>query len=204
MREMLYQYLILNSELCLPGIGMIRVQRNSSDYDFGERIFTGPSFTFSLDGNEGTPSPHFYTWMRSVLNLPEEEVIQRVHDFAADLKNKIVAAGQADFLPAGILFRKENGAIVLDANLIVPESELPVFAEKVIRENAAHYLRVGEKETTTEGMQELLTEHTAKKNPDWIIAIILTLLALFYSGWYLSQKGFSPAATGNQSVIRVH
>jgi hypothetical protein len=82
------------------------------------------------------------------------------------------------------------------------QSEQPVVAEKVIRVKAEHIVLVGEKEKTSVEMEEYFAGSPAKKNYSWLIAIILTVLAVMFIGWYFSEKGFLTSSAGNQSVIK--
>jgi hypothetical protein len=202
MKEIFYQYLILTRQLSLPGIGTIRIEKLSSEFDFAEKIFTAPVFMCTLDPNQEKPLKKLYSWLSAVQNIPEGNAVQMVNDFSFDLKNQISSEGHADFLPAGRLRRDETGTIVLDALPIVPESEKPVKAEKISRESAVHSLRVGEMDKTSDEMEVLLAEHPHRKITGWL-SIIIAIIAMLFLGWYFSQKGCTPAATGNQTVIRV-
>ena len=98
--------------------------------------------------------------------------------------------------------RDNNGDLKLDQQDILLQSEQPVTAEKVIRVKAEHTVLVGEKEKTSVEMEEYFAGSPAKKNYSWLIAVILTVLAVMFIGWYFSEKGFSTSSAGNQSVIK--
>lgn len=201
MRNALYQYLILNGQLSLPGIGTFRLQKTSSEYNFGEKIFTAPIYTLGMDPHEERSSKKLYDWLSGTLRIPVWDAIRLVNDFSFDLKNKIAAEGKAVLFDVGFLHRDEKGNIVLDAKVISPESEKSVPAEKVVREKAEHTVLVGETEKTSFEMEELLAESAPRKDVSWIIAWTLAGLTVLFLGWYFSQQGLHPAAAGNQSVI---
>jgi len=202
MQDTLYQYLILYKQLSLPGIGTIQLQKISSEYNYGEKVFAAPVYTFKMEGGEDKPSKRMYSWLSGTLNITEWDAIRRVNDFSFDLKNRISSSGEAKWLNVGVLHRDEKGNIILDADLTPLESEMPVQAEKVIREKAEHTVRVGEMEKTSFEMEELLGETVVKKDYSWIIAIVVTGLSVLFLGWYFSEKGINPSSTGNQSVIQ--
>jgi hypothetical protein len=98
--------------------------------------------------------------------------------------------------------RNDKGELKLAPQNISLQSEPPIIAEKVIRVKAEHTVLVGEKEKTSVEMEEFLAGTPAKKNYSWLIAVILTVLAVMFIGWYFSEKGFSTSSAGNQSVIK--
>jgi hypothetical protein len=102
----------------------------------------------------------------------------------------------------GVIRRNDKGDLKLDPQNILLQSESPVTAEKVIRVKVEHTVLVGAKEKTSVEMQEYLAGSPAKKNYSWLIAVILTVLAVMFIGWYFSEKGFSTSSAGNQSVIK--
>jgi hypothetical protein len=197
----LFQYLILHRQLCLPGIGTIYLQRISSELDFGNKIFTAPAYRFRMETDPGSPSKKLFGWLSKLLHITEWDAIRMVNDFSFDLKNKIFSEGKVSWQPVGTLHRDEKGNITLDPALIQLESEVPVQAEKVIREKAEHTVLVGEMEKSSFELEELLTGSSVKKDYGWIIAIVITVLSFLFVGWFLSEKGLHPSSTGNQAVL---
>lgn len=202
MYNTLYQYLILHKQLCLPGIGTIYLQRTSSELDFGNKIFTAPAYRFRMESDQESPAKKLFGWLSKMLQITEWDAIRMVNNFSFELKNKITSAGEVNWQQVGTLHRNEKGNIILDAALIQPESEMPVPAEKVIREKAEHTVLVGETEKSSFEIEELHTDISVKKDYGWIIAVVLTVLSFLFVGWFLSEKGLHPSSTGNQSVIK--
>ena len=83
--------------------------------------------------------------------------------------------------------------------LIQPEA--PVRAEKPIREKAAHKVRVGEDERTSEEMTAFFSKPEEKKNYWWAWALMLGLIAVMYIGWYFSTNGVGIAVTPNPACL---
>ena len=200
MQDILYQYLILHRQISLPGIGTIALQKKSSQLDFGNKVITPASYIFFINNSKDSPTKKFFGWVSSRLNISDWDAIRMVNDFSFDLKNKI-SSGEALWEHVGILRRDEKGNIFLDAAEIQLESEMPVQAEKVLRVNAGHTVRVGEMEKTSVEMEEFFSETAETKDYGWVIAIVITVLSVMFVGWYLSEKGVNPGAVGNQSVI---
>ena len=202
MQDTLYEFLVLNKKLSLPGIGTISLCQNPAQLDFTNRQFTAPSFYFTIESRNDKPSKKLFDWLSFSLGITEWDAIKSVNDFSFDLKKKLSESGEVSWERVGVLRRNNNGDLKLDPENILLHSESPVTAEKVIRVKAEHTVLVGEKEKTSVEMEEYLTGSQAKKNYTWLIAVILTVLAVMFIGWYFSEKGFSTSSAGNQTVIK--
>ena len=202
MQDTLYEFLLLNKKLSLPGIGTISLCQNSATLDFTNKQVTAPSFYFTIESRNDKPSKKLFDWLSSSLGITEWDAIKSVNDFSIALKKRLSESGEVNWENVGTIRRDNNGDLKLSPQNILLQSEQPVKAEKVIRVKAVHTVLVGEKEKTSVEMEQYFAESPAKKNYTWLIAVILTVLAVIFIGWYFSQKGFSTAAAGNQTVIK--
>ena len=202
MYTILYQYLILHKHLSLPGIGSIHLQKTSSEFDFGNKCFTAPAYNFKVESGQQSPSKKLFEWLSKIKEVTEWEAIKLVNDFSFNLKNQISAAGELNWENVGRFLRDEKGNIVLESAFLQLESEMPVVAEKVIREKAEHKVMVGDSERTAIEMEEYFSDTPAKKDFGWIIAIVVVVLSIMMLGIYLSEKGLNPSSVGNQNIIQ--
>jgi len=202
MRDTLYEFLLLNKKLSLPGIGTISLSQNSAEHDLPSKQFTAPSFYFIIGSRNDKPSKKLFDWLSASLNITEWDAIKAVNDFSFALKKKLSEDGEVNWENVGMIRRDNNGDLKLDQQNILLQSEQPVTAEKVIRVKAEHTVLVGEREKTSVEMEEYFAGSPPKKNYSWLIAVILTALAVMFIGWYFSEKGFSTSSAGNQSVIK--
>jgi hypothetical protein len=202
MQDTLYEFLLLNKKLSLPGIGTISLCQNSAQHDIPGKQFTAPSFYFILESRNDKPSKKLFDWLSSSFGFTEWDAIKSVNDFSFALKKKLSENGEVNWENVGMIRRDKNGDLKLDQQSILLQSEQPVIAEKVIRAKAEHTVLVGEREKTSVEMEEYFSERPARKNYTWLIAIILTVLSVMFIGWYFSEKGFSTSSAGNQSVIK--
>jgi hypothetical protein len=202
MQDTLYEFLLLNKKLSLPGIGTISLCQNSAQHDIPGKQFTAPSFYFILESRNDTPSKKLFDWLSSSFGVTEWDAIKSVNDFSFALKKKLSENGEVNWENVGMIRRDNNGDLKLDQQNILLQSEQPVIAEKVIRVKAEHTVLVGEREKTSVEMEEYFAGSPAKKNYTWLIAVVLTVLAVIFIGWYFSEKGFSTSSAGNQTVIK--
>jgi hypothetical protein len=202
MQDILYEFLLLNKKLSLPGIGTIALCQNAAHLDFTNKQFAPPAFYFTIESRNDKPSKKLFDWLSSAAGMAEWDAIKAINDFSFALKNKIADAGEVCWKKVGVIRRDNNGDLKLDQQNIFLQSEQPVTAEKVIRVKAEHTVLVGEQEKTSLQMEEYFAESRPGKSYLWLIAVILTVLSVMFIGWYFSEKGFSPSSAGNQSVIK--
>ena len=202
MQDTLYEFLLLNKKLSLPGIGTISVCQSSAQHDFSDKQFTAPSFYFTIESRNDKPSKKLFDWLSASLGITEWDAIRSINDFSFALRQELSERGEVSWENVGMIRRDNNGDLKLEGQNILLYTQQPVTAEKVIRLKAEHTILVGEKEKTSTEMEEYISGNPAKKNYSWLIAIILTVLAVMFIGWYFSQKGFLTSSAGNQSVIK--
>jgi hypothetical protein len=202
MQDSLYEFLLLNKKISLPGIGTVSLCQIPAQLDFTNKQFIAPASFFTIDPRNDRPSKKLFDWLSSSLGITEWEAIKSVNDFSFDLKKKLSEFGEVSWKKVGVIRRNNNGDLKIDPENILLQSESPVTAEKVIRVKVEHIVLVGEKEKTSVEMEEYLAGSSTKKNYTWLIAVILTVLAVIFIGWYFSEKGFSTSSAGNQSVIK--
>ena len=202
MQNTLYEFLLLNKKLSLPGIGTISLCKNSAQLDFMNKQFTAPGFYFTIESRNDKPSKKLFEWLASSRGISEWDAIRSVNDFSFALKNKLSETGEVNWENVGVIRRDNNGDLKLQSKEILLQSEVPVIAEKVFREKAEQTVLVGEQEKTAVEMEEYFAENTGKRNYTWLIAVVLIVLAFMFIGWYFSENGFSTTSAGNQSFIK--
>ena len=185
----------------MPGIGTIYIRQESSQLDITNRQFTSPSFSYSLDARKDTPSKQLFEWLSASLGITEWDAIKAVNDFSVAFKNELSEKKQVAWEKVGTFRNDGAGNLRLDAETST-RGEQSVIAEKVIRQKAEHTILVGEQERSAAEMEEYFAETPAKRNYTSLIAAILVVIAIIFIGWYFSEKGFTPAAAGNNSVLK--
>lgn len=189
----LYQYLILYKQLPVPGIGTFLLERKPAQGDFLNRQILPPVYSIGLRPNASIPSTNFFVWLGNALGITDRDAVIRFNDFAFDMKRQITGGDTIQWNGIGTLSKGLAGEIKLtDAAITSPE--MPVAAEKLIRENAEHMVRVGEDERSSTEMTAALTKTVTKKSYWWIPALIILVLATGFIAWYLYTNGFDVSA----------
>ena len=197
----LYQYLVLHKQLNIPGIGTFLVERKPADIDFVGKIVNPPAYTIALHHGNTTPSKKVFNWLSDVFNISERDALSRFNDFAFELRDKVMAGDKLQWDGIGTLSKGLAGEIRFDASLKGMSIGEPIPANKVIRENAQHTVRVGEDQKTSTEMIEWLSPAEEKKSYWWAAALIIGLLAFVFIAWYFSTKGLNTTSTGNQQKL---
>jgi hypothetical protein len=201
MEDQLYKYLLQYKRLALPGVGTIYLERSAAQHDYANKVFTPPVYTFSFDRNHDMPSKKLFGWLAVNLGISEWEAIRQLNDFAFAVKKQLQAGKLINWDGVGTMQSALSGEVRFKPVEIAFPFELPVAAEKVIREKAAHTVLVGEQEKTADEMTELLSHHELKRNYAMTAAWIAALAAVLFIGLYLSGKGLTAAAVSNSKTV---
>ena len=197
----LKQYLFLNNQLDLPGIGTLMIERKPAEADFASKLISPPSYSIALHhGGSGT-SAKLFSWLAGALGVTERDAVIKYNDFAFGLKNQVMSGEKLEWQGIGILSKGLAGEIRFEAALRNVVTESPISAVKILRENAEHTIRVGEEEKTSSQMIRLLTLGVGKKSYWWVAALILLILSVIFIVYYFSVHGLIPAAAGNQQPV---
>jgi hypothetical protein len=198
----LYQYFIQYRQLTLPGRGIFMLERKPATTDFPNKMIYPPVFTISLHHGSTPPPRNFFTWLSQTLQINDRDAVIRFNDFAYELKQRLTAGDKIKWEGVGTLSSGLAGEIRFESALKEATTEMPVKAEKVIREHAEHTVRVGEDEKTSAEMIEYLSHGDARKNYWWAWAIAAGLVIIMFIGWYFSEHGLKASSTGNEQHLK--
>jgi len=195
----LYQYLLTNKILPVPGIGTFHLERTPAVSDFPNRCIHAPGYAIVMEQGSQVPDKYFFRWLATATQCSDREAIFRFNDFSFDLKKQLAAGAIIEWTGVGQLSSGLGGEIKFIPAPVFQEQ--PVKAEKVLRQHAAHTIRVGEDERSSAEMTALLTQESPRRNLWWITAAAIGLFGFIFVGWYLSEHGIEPTSVGNNSPL---
>jgi hypothetical protein len=170
---------LFQNKICrLPGIGTLTMITSPARHDFTNSRILAPT--------------------EAVEFIPEYNEENTFNEFSAMselIKNKLDESGSVFLKGLGTLIRNDDGKISFEALQIDPVFFQPVYAERIIRENAEHALLVGDQETTNFQMTEFFNEKPLLKSRWKLLAIILGAVGICLLMIYLYKNGFN--AMGN-------
>ena len=187
MYQYLAKYFSLNKKLVLPGIGLLNASAKPSQLEFVEKTLHAPVYAISFQQDENVTDYHFISFLSKEINVSEHDAGNRFSNFIQQLINKL-QAGLALQLPGLGLLSKNDDAYNFISTDTLQQLYLGVSAERVIRQNAQHTVRVGEDHKTSTEMYEILHKE-ATHDRWWIAAIVLSVVgiaAILY--YYLTFK----------------
>jgi hypothetical protein len=201
MYQELRQYLLLNRQLNLPGVGTIIIERKAAEADFASKLIMPPTYSIALHHGAAGSNSKLFSWLSGALQISESDAAFRYDEFARSIKNEVLNGERLQWEGIGVLTKGLAGEIRFEPALVDTIREQPVVANKVLRENAEHTVRVGEEEKTSSQMIHLLTLGQGKKSKWWVAALILLVLSLVFVIYYFTSNGFNPSSAGNQQKI---
>ncbi|HYE55087.1 MAG TPA: hypothetical protein VD996_09600 [Chitinophagaceae bacterium] len=198
MIDILNGYLIQHKSISIPGLGTIYVERLPAMNDFTNRQIHPPSYRFRFDKYFDAPDKDFFTFLAAHRQIPEYEAIKQYNEFAYELRNSIRQEDRFTWPDVGVLSKDISGEINFES-ATAPSLLQPVAANRVIRQDAPHALLVGEQETTTQQMSEILNEGTyVEKESWWTYALILFAIALCILFFHFFRFGGKLESFGGQ------
>lgn len=180
----------------MPGIGTFRFERSPATGDFANKQIHPPSYAIALQANGGFNPKRFFGYLSVVLNISERDAVVRFNDFAFDMKRKVSRGDTITWDGVGTISRGLGGDVKFEP-AVPPFSGTSVNAEKILRDKAEHTVRVGEDEKTSVEMREWLNQPEKTRSYWWAIALVITLLATIFIGWYLSEHGLNVSSISN-------
>lgn len=175
--QKLVQCLFFNQSCTLPGIGTLSVDTKPAELDFPNARILPPveSISFEPSTNAQADTPNKFS------------------DISYAIQEKLDKGEKVEINGVGTFFKNNIGIIKFIPEILHNSFYKPVHAERVIRENAVHSVLVGDTETTSTVMTDLLNTEEEIKDRWWIWAAAIGIIALSIVGYnyYNNNKMFS-------------
>jgi len=163
--------LFIQKRTALPGIGLLELQEIPAKFDFPTQQMLAPQQVI-----------HFSPVTE------KEELLNNRSAISQLVKDQLLSNGVANIQGLGT-FTYANGTIDFTPAAFPEAFTQPVRAVKVMHKDAVHQMLVGDRETNTAVMQELLNGQQSTKIIWWRAALVAGLLAGAALGYYLAQYG---------------
>lgn len=195
------EYLTLTDQLPLDGIGTIRVRSVPAQLDVANRIIAPPHQEFYFDQTSSPKVQDFLNWLSSRDNLPVTVVQQQYSTVLGHLTSHQKEHDELIWKGIGSWKRNADNSFHFSST---NESYIPlvaVKAEKVIRENVAHAVQVGESSVDSITMAKNLQRQKGKfiLKSGWGLLLFIAVLALFV--WILLTGQLTPSMLSNPTKV---
>ncbi|CAN5715015.1 hypothetical protein BH10BAC2_BH10BAC2_17240 [soil metagenome] len=185
MNQYLAKYFALNKKLILPGIGSFNTAIQPAQLEFVEKTLHAPVHTITFQQDESADDTNFISFLIKETGHGQYEAANRFNQFVTQLKEKL-QSGIALQLP-GLGVLTNNGAAYAFTAESLHQFFPGIIAERVIRQNAQHAVRVGEDEKTSTEMHAMLNQEAVQDR--WgigaIVLAVVGIAAILY--YYLSR-----------------
>ncbi|CAN5211792.1 hypothetical protein BH09BAC2_BH09BAC2_09420 [soil metagenome] len=201
MEELIVQYLLMNNECRIAGVGVLKVHHRSAHLDIVHKQMLPPKQEIIFDEDSDIHDNGIIPFIVSVRNISNSEAEKMFYSFCEEKKKKLAAGGSWEIPAVGFLQKNmdDHIAFVPFAN---NDFYQPVPAERVLHKNAEHSVRVGDKETTSAAMTEYYREdEEAGRKRWWIAAVILFTLAAGLLIYHFSNHPLNTSGIGNNTSI---
>ncbi|HVZ55700.1 MAG TPA: hypothetical protein VG870_03495 [Chitinophagaceae bacterium] len=201
MLSVLQEYLVLHRSLVLPGLGTLRLQPRPAVLDIGGKSLAPPGWDWQWSQQADQVPASFLKWLAGRLGTGEDEAGDAFHRFLNTLKADLKPGHPLAWKGVGVLEKVLPSSYRFEpyTERALPLGEIP--AGRVIHETAEHSILVGDQELSSAQVLDIL--HTEPSGRSYLLDIGLTLgiLALLFTGWYLSEHGLKPGSVGRQIPI---
>jgi hypothetical protein len=176
MLNLITSYLIQAGECVLPGIGSFSLVSTPSSLDVANKEILPPVTEFRFSDTSGQPGEGLIQYIAFKKGTDNQKALDELKDFCAQLKTRIYSGEKIPLNSIGILLKDSYGNIVFE-----PENH-PYFksvpAIRVVHKEAKHAMIVGDKETDSSTMNEILNSESEIRsgNSFWKIAAIVLFL----------------------------
>ena len=155
MNDLLKEYLLFKKKLPLAGLGILYLQREPAQFDVGNRQFLPPRHIYEFRNGVVEPVAELVEWLSLRLGIDTADAVSRYQRFCDDAIRTLNQQNSLSWKGWGVWSKDDKGVLQFISD--THELQLtPVRANKVIRDNAEHQVRVGEESRSSVEMSRLL------------------------------------------------
>lgn len=201
MQDLIASFIIQSKECKLPGIGKFRQVITPAETDIANKQIIPPVTEFLFTGREDKISNELINYIAVKKNLSVPEAQAQIKEWCSNVSFKLKNNEELILPSLGSLKKVASGNIFFHRENDIPFF-VPVAAERVIHQNSVHAVLVGDRETNSSVMNQLLNEEEVLPNNTWkVVALILFIVCLLLLFFYFYQHPFSLSSLGNQQKV---
>lgn len=181
MQQLIHKYFAMNRTVSLPGIGSFTAEMQNAKLDFIEKSLHAPGFSIRYDSYDKADDAFFIFLTKETGNGNARE---RFSHFLNELKTRLENDHIVTLPGIGILTKNGFGYSFVADNSV--QKFFPtIVAERVIRQDAEHTVKVGEQEKTSTEMHAHFRQRNIQADRWYVAALILgaigvAAIALYY------------------------
>ena len=200
MENLLTSYLYTYKNCPLPTVGSLLLQAGSAVAEHSEKKMFSPVPSVLFVSKETNADE-----LLQYISLKKNIDVQQASDLLSSYCDRLLQMQPYEEIPlgsAGTFYTNEEGELHF-RSAVLPAAFLPVVtAGRVIHPDVSHRMLVGDTQTNTSTMAELLDNQGNSRRPKWIWAAIgLGIAGLLALTLYLMNNG-KGGSFGNSSPVK--
>lgn len=196
MKNIIKAYLYANKNCPLPSVGTLYILPGKARFLPGDNQISAPVPFVELVQTEIDPNS-FIRFISEQKEITTQEAKGLLDDYCSTL-NQMLLTGES-VLPAVGSFYKDESDVLRFRSVMVNAAYLPdVKAERVIHPDVAHQMLVGDTQTDTMLMSEMLRVEEKARPKWWIAAVVFTLIAAGAILFYYSRHAAADTGKGTK------
>ncbi|MEO8962317.1 MAG: HU family DNA-binding protein [Ginsengibacter sp.] len=202
MQDIVTSFIVQAKECKLRGIGKFRQVITPAETDVANNEILPPVTEFLFTGKEDKFSNELINYIAVMKNVAISEAQALINEWCSDIKSKLKNEEEIQLQSFGSLKKDSSGDTRFHRHIDIPFF-VPVSAERAVHENhSVHSVLVGDRETDSSAMNELLNQDKSARTPTWkIISLILFIVAVLLLFIYFYQHPFSLSSSGNHQPV---
>lgn len=187
MEKLLTSYLFTYKNCPLPTVGALVLQPGTAGSVHGDKIMQAPAPSIQFVSKE-INADELLQYISAKKNIDIQQASDQLSNYC-DRLQQMQPYEEISFGSAGSFSLNEEGQLHFKASAL-PTTFLPaITAERVIHPDASHNMLVGDTETNTTAMAELLDNDNNRRRPKWLwAAIILGVAGLLAVTIYIMNR----------------
>ncbi len=183
MDQYLLKYFSINRSLALPGIGFFYTETKPAVLDFVNKTLQAPVTEVVYSNETNDDGEKLCGFISKESGLSTTDAVGRFNQYVQQIKQQLETGAVIELQGIGTLSKKE-GNYSFTPGLNIQNFFPGIIAERVIRQNAEHNVRVGEDNKTSTEMHVSLARQEVKKERWWIAALVLGAIGIAVIAYY--------------------
>lgn len=195
MEKELAAYLYQYKNCPLPSIGALLLQPGKAVFSAGEKQFSAPIPIIELSSKENKANALIH-FLATEMSITPQDADMALGEYCNTLK-RLQPHEESPLSMAGSFYKDENDQLHFKS-VGLPSAFFPeIIAERVVHQDTSHDMLVGDIQTNTAAMSEMLHAGEAKKKYWWWAAVIFAILGFALTGIYYTGQNQKPVFFGN-------
>ncbi len=201
MHQLIATYLFTQQQCPLMDIGSLVIEHKTAVNNFINKEISAPQPYIALT-NAMLDSQNLIKFIAYQNKISDNEAQKSLEQFCETIRKELNENGTYNLTDIGNFYVEADGAIHFKEHTLSPVYFPPVTAERVIHPEAEHAILVGDQESTTVKMADILNEEEQiKKNTGWIWAAAIMFVIAIVAIWMYYSSGYNNGAFGNVTGI---